>query len=177
MPPSRSSWTSAGRIEARADAVVIVRDTREQAGYAFDGPRYEGVEVEAGSLPTGDYSVKGLETLVACERKSLADLTMCLGQERPRFVRELERARGMDAFIVVVEAPWSDLATGKYRSRLAPHSACQSVISFMAHHKIPFLFAGSRAAGEYAAWSFLRQYLEGARKRFQAIVKAHGEAA
>lgn len=157
--------------------MVIVRDTREQAGYAFDAARYEGVTVEDESLATGDYSVRGLETLVACERKSLADLTMCLGQERQRFVRELERARGMDAFLVVVESPWSDLAAGKYRSRLAPHSACQSVISFMAHHKIPFLFAGSRAAGEYAVWSFLHQYLEGARKRFQAIVKANGQAA
>ena len=157
--------------------MVIVRDTREKAGYAFDAARYEGVTVEAGTLATGDYSVRGLESMVACERKSLADLTMCLGQERQRFVRELERARGLDSFLVVVEAPWSDLAGGKYRSRLAPHSACQSVISFMAHHKIPFLFAGSRAAGEYAVWSFLHQYLDGARKRFQAIVKAHGQAA
>ena len=43
--------------------------------------------------------------------------------------------------------------------------------------RVPFLFVGSRAAGEYAVWSFLHQYLDGARKRFQAIVKAHGEAA
>jgi len=157
--------------------VVIVRDTREKAGYAFDAVRYGDVTVEDGSLATGDYSVKGLESMVACERKSLTDLTMCLGQDRPRFVRELERARGMDAFLVVVEAPWSDLAGGKYRSRLNPHSACQSVISFMAHMRVPFLFVGSRAAGEYAVWSFLHQYLDGARKRFQAIVKAHGEAA
>ena len=177
MPPSRPFWTSAVWTGARADAVLIIRDTREQAGYAFDSPRYEGVTVEDGSLATGDYSVKGLESMVACERKSLADLTMCLGQERQRFVRELERARGMDSFLVVVEAPWSDLAGGKYRSRLNPHSACQSVISFMAHLRVPFLFVGSRAAGEYAVWSFLHQYLDGARKRFQAIVKAHGQAA
>ena len=152
--------------------MVIIRDTREQAGYAFDGPRYEGVAVEAGSLPTGDYTVKGLESVVACERKELGDLIHCLAQDRPRFVRELERARGMDAFMVVVEAPWSDLATGNYRSRLDPHSACQSVLSFMARHRVPFFFAGSRAAGEYSVWSFLRQYCEGARKRLAAIVKA-----
>lgn len=152
--------------------MIIVRDTREQAGYTFDGPRYEGVTVEAGSLVTGDYSVRGLENVIAAERKELGDLVHCLAQDRPRFVRELERARGMDAFIVVVEAPWSDLAGGKYRSRLDPHSAAQSVISFMARHRVPFFFAGSRAAGEYAVWSFLRQYVEGARKRLAAIVKA-----
>lgn len=152
--------------------MVIVKDSREQAGYDFDGPRYEGVAVEAGSLVTGDYSVKGLENVIAAERKELGDLIHCLAQDRPRFVRELERARGMDAFMVVVEAPWSDLATGNYRSRLDPHSACQSVLSFMARHRVPFFFAGSRAAGEYAVWSFLRQYCEGARKRLAAIVKA-----
>ena len=36
--------------------------------------------------------------------------------------------------------------------------------------------SGSRAAAEYTAWGFLRQYLEGARKRWAAIVKAHDAA-
>ena len=40
--------------------MIVVRDTREKAGYAFDAARYEGVTVEDGSLATGDYSVKGL---------------------------------------------------------------------------------------------------------------------
>jgi ERCC4-type nuclease len=157
--------------------VVIIRDSREKDGYDFAGPRYEGVTVVPGSLVTGDYAPAGLETLCACERKSLDDLTMCLGQERQRFARELERSKALDAFCVIVEAPWADLAAGQYRSRLDPHSAAQSVLSFTARLGIPFLFMGSRAAAEYAVWSFCRQYVEGARKRFQAIVKAHGEAA
>jgi ERCC4-type nuclease len=157
--------------------VVILRDSREQAGYTFDGPRYEGVTVKDESLVTGDYAPAGLETLCACERKSLDDLAHCLGQDRQRFVRELERSKALDAFCVVVEGSWADLATGQYRSRLDPHSAAQSVLSFTARLGIPFLFMGSRAAAEYAVWSFCRQYVEGARKRFQAIVKAHGEAA
>ena len=41
---------------------------------------------------------------------------------------------------------------------------------------LSFLFAGSRPAAEYCTWSFLRQYLEGARKRLAAIVKAHDAA-
>ena len=43
--------------------MVIVRDTREKAGYAFDAVRYGDVTVEDGSLATGDYSVKGLESM------------------------------------------------------------------------------------------------------------------
>lgn len=111
---------------------------------------------------------------MAVERKELSDLVQCLGRERERFERELQRARGLDCFAVVVEASWRDLAGGNYRSRLRPHAGCQSIAAFMARYGVPFLFAGSRAAAEYASWSILRQYLEGARKRLKAIVGAHG---
>ena len=59
---------------------------------------------------------------------------------------------------------------------LNPHAACQSVLAFAGRYRLPFFFAGSRAAAEYTAWGFLRQYLEGARKRWAAIVKAHDAA-
>lgn len=153
----------------------IIVDTREQAPFAFGHERY-AVEVEAGALAVGDYSLAGLEDKVAVERKSLPDLVACLGRERERFERELQRAAALDAFMVVVEAPWAELAQGSYRSALNPHAACQSVLAFQARYRIPFLFAGSRAAAEYATWGFLRQYLEGARKRLRDVVKAHGEA-
>ena len=156
---------------------TIIVDSREQRPLAFAGPRYEGVEVEAGTLAVGDYSLAGLTDRVAVERKELADLVQCLGRERERFERELARGAALDAFAVVVEASWADLAEGRYRSRLNPHAACQSVAAFMGRYRVPFLFAGSRTAAEYVTWSFLRQYLEGARKRWGAIVKAHGDAA
>ena len=110
------------------------------------------------------------------ERKELSDLVACLGRERERFERELARGAALDAFCVVVEASWADLAGGQYRSRLNPHAACQSVLAFAGRYRLPFFFAGSRAAAEYTAWGFLRQYLEGARKRWAAIVKAHDAA-
>jgi hypothetical protein len=98
----------------------------------------------------------------------------CLARERERFERDLQRAAALDAFAVVVEASWAELAGGQYRSQLNPHSACQSVLAFTARYRIPFMFAGSRAGAEYVTWGFLRQYLESARKRWGSIVKAHG---
>lgn len=151
----------------------VIIDTREQAPFAFGHERY-AVEVEAGALAIGDYSLAGLTDRVAVERKSLPDLVACLGRERERFERELQRAAALDAFMVAVEASWGELAQGNYRSQLNPHAACQSVLAFQARYRIPFLFAGSRAAAEYATWGFLRQYLEGAKKRLLAVVKAHG---
>lgn len=154
----------------------IVIDSREQTPFQFQGKYYQDVETERGALQSGDYSLVGLADRVAVERKELSDLVLCLGRERDRFERELQRAQGLDVFCVVVEASWQDLAQGKYRSKLNPHSGCQSVAAFMARYRCPFLFAGSRAAAEYATWSILRQYLEGSRKRLDAIIKAHGAA-
>lgn len=154
----------------------IIVDTREQRPFAFSGKRYEGVEIERAGLITGDYSLAGLTDRVAIERKELADLVQCLGRERDRFERELQRGSGLDFFAVVIEGTCQELAGGEYRSQLNPHSACQSVAAFMARLRVPFLFAGSRSGAEYFTWSLLRQYLEGARKRYAAIVKAHEAA-
>ena len=106
---------------------------------------------------------------MACERKSLPDLVQGLGRERPRFARELERARGLDAFAVVVEGSWQELAQGQYRSQLNPHSACQSIAAFMARLGVPFWFCGTRTAAEYCCWSFLRQWLQGRVHELRAV--------
>ena len=154
----------------------VIVDSREQLPFTFSHERYD-VQIQQGTLAVGDYSLRGLEDKVAVERKSLPDLVQCLGRERERFERELQRGAALDAFAVVVEGSWSDLANGNFRSQFNPHAACQSVLAFMARYRLPFLFAGSRPAAEYSVWGFLRQYLEGARKRWGAIVAAHGDAA
>ena len=157
--------------------MVVIQDSREQLPFTFEHERYADVQIQSGTLNIGDYSLRGLEDKVAVERKSLPDLVQCLGRERSRFERELQRGMALDAFTVVVEASWSDLASGNFRSQINPHAACQSVLAFMARYRLPFLFAGSRAAAEYSVWGFLHQYLASARKRWASIVKAHGEAA
>ena len=156
--------------------MMILVDAREQRPFNFEHERYD-VQIQPWTLTVGDYSLRGLEDKVAVERKSLPDLVQCLGRERERFERELLRGAALDAFAVVVEGSWSDLANGNFRSQLNPHAACQSTLAFMSRYRTPFLFAGSRPAAEYVTWGFLRQFLEGARKRWASIVKAHGEAA
>ena len=153
----------------------IIVDSREQAPFDFRAEIYKGVEVEVGSLATGDYSLKGLEDVVAVERKSLDDLIGCLSTGRERFERELARSRGLNAFMVCVESSWEDLVKARYRSRMDPHAAAQSVLSFAVKYRCGFHFAGSRPAAAYSTWGFLKQYLGSAEKRLKAIVKAHGE--
>ena len=150
--------------------MYILIDSREQKPFTFSHEKYN-VQTEIGTLDTGDYSLLGLTNKVAIERKSLPDLVMCLGRERERFERELQRATGLDFFAVVVEASWQDLILGNYRSKLSPHSACQSVMAFMNRYKTTFMFAGTVLQAEYCTWSFLRQYIENQRKFIKAISK------
>lgn len=148
----------------------IVVDSREQNQFTFVG--YD-VEAIPGSLPTGDYSLPGCESLVAVERKSLDDLVGCLmGSNRDRFERELSRAGGMECFAVVVESSWQDLAAGNYRSKMKPHAACQSILAFQVRYRVPFLFMGSRRAAEYATYSLLTKFAAEAHKRLSAIKAA-----
>ena len=151
----------------------IIIDTREQRQFAVLGQNGD-IETERGTLSLGDYSLAGLTDRVAVERKSLADLVMCLGTERERFQRELMRAAALEAFCVVVEASWQELAAGKYRSKLSPASGMASVLAFMARHRIPFLFAGNRANAEAVTAGFLRQYVKGKVHELKAVQEAVG---
>lgn len=150
----------------------LVVDSREQTPFTFAG--YD-CEVQAGALTVGDYSLFGLTDRVAVERKSLPDLVLCLGRERERFERELQRAAALQAFMVVVEAPWGDLAAGNYRSQLNPNSARQSVLAFTCRYRIPFMFAGTRAEAERMTFDYLRHYLRSARERLKTLLRAHGD--
>lgn len=149
----------------------IIQDTREQVPFPFTA---YACELVTGTLPTGDYSLTGLVDRCAVERKSLDDLLGCLiGGGRERFERELARAAGLECFAVVVEASMQDMAEGRYRSRMKPHAALQSVLAFQVRYGCPFIWCGNRAGAEYATFHFLRHYLREAQERLQAVLKAH----
>ena len=145
----------------------IIVDSREQTPFNFkDYP----VEVETGTLMSGDYSIPGFEDRVAVERKSLDDLLGCLTHDRDRFIREMQRLRGFESVAVVVEAPFDQLVDGRYRSKMPPASAVQSVISFMAVFRVPFFFA-PRLRAERFTYDFLRHYSNHAEARYKAVCR------
>lgn len=148
--------------------MIIVVDNREQSPYTFDG---YPVEVRAGTLATGDYSLAGFEADVAIERKELSDLIACLSHERDRFTRELERLRGFGSAALLIEAPFSAIAQGKYRSRMDAGAAVQSLLSIMQRYKLPLLFADNRATGERYVYDVLRHYLRHAEQKYKAVAE------
>lgn len=146
--------------------VKIIRDTREQTGYDFVR---QGGEVVEAALPTGDYSIPGLKDSIAIERKSIDDLIGCLTGGRERFERELQRSMALDRFYVVVEASTDDVSSGRYRSKMKPHAALQSIIAMSVRYGVSFVWAGSRAGGEYITFHILRHYLKNAQDRLKRI--------
>ena len=145
----------------------IIIDSREQTPLDFG--RYD-CEVVRGGLSTGDYAVAGLESLAAVERKSEDDLLGCLTAARPRFERELARARGMELFAVVCETTWERLASGQYRSQMKPHACLQSLLAFQVRYDIPFLLVGSHAAAAYCVYHLLAKFVAEQETRLKAVL-------
>jgi len=91
--------------------MVIVIDTREQRPWSF--PPH--IEVEVGTLRTGDYALKNDEQF-AIERKSADDFVGTVSLGWHRFVKELNRmdAANFVAKVVIVEC---DVETFCFRIR------------------------------------------------------------
>ena len=140
------------------EAVTAIVDTREQIPLDLSPLR-----IVTGTLTTGDYSVRGLEAVIAVERKSLPDLLGCIGQHRERFDREVQRLLAYPCRAIVVEATWGDLEAGQWQSRITPAAAIGSVLGWIAAG-VPIIMAGDHArAGRYVS----RLLFTAARRRWR----------
>ena len=149
----------------------IIRDTREQDGFTFKDGFDPAPVVKVATLDHGDYSLDGFEARIAIERKSLQDLVGCLGRDRERFVRELERLRGYDFAAVVVEEPLSALRGGHFRGALDPKAGEQSVWAWSQRFGIPFYFCAGKADAERVAFDLLRHYASDRLKEAEALMR------
>ncbi len=137
---------------------TILVDNREQAPYRFAAiPRifgYSMARVERVYLPTGDYSVAGLETRFAVERKSAEDLFGTLGQHRQRFEAEVQRLSEMDFAAIIIEADLREIWRPadywpEWRSRLLPKSIEGTLVAWSIRYpRVHWWTVGSRYAGE-----------------------------
>lgn len=132
--------------ELRAENIVAIVDSREQLPLDLAPLR-----VEVDTLPTGDYSVRGLESLIAIERKSLGDLLACVGVERSRFDRSVQRLLGYQVRALVVESSWQEIERSEWRSHLRPTHVIGSLLGWCAMG-LPVLMADNHErAGRYVS--------------------------
>ena len=139
-----------GQVKEIAPTVVI--DSREQSPLVFGN-----LPAEVGTLDTGDYSVRGLEHLIAVERKTLGDLLGCVGKDRSRFKRELQRLRAYRFRLLVVETDAATLDAGDWTGKIQPAHVLGSLAAWTAQYNLPAWLGGDHEASGRFVERFLRQ--------------------
>lgn len=133
-------------VDVKAAWLTAIVDSREQN--PLDLAPLKSV---SGTLQTGDYSLFGLTHHVAIERKSESDLIACVGIERERFDREVQRLLAYPVRALVVESTWERIESGEWRSKVTPAAAIGSLLGWVAAG-LPIIMAGDhQRAGQYVA--------------------------
>ena len=112
--------------DPKPSMVTAVIDSREQMPLDLSP-----LKTITKGLVTGDYSIAGLESVVAVERKSLPDLLSCIGGERERFEKEIMRMLAFPVRALVIEASWLELETGDWKSKISPKAAVGSCLGWI----------------------------------------------
>lgn len=148
---------------------TILRDTREQRPWTFDGC---GVETRDVTLSTGDYAVArhcaydpDVDTYhpeFAVERKSGQDFLTALTWERERFRSELERASDwQQPLSVVVETSWETLLCGSgcmaWRD-IHPNQVVGTISAWTRQCNVAFRFTENRRQAELCGLLLLVRY-------------------
>lgn len=134
-----------------AEGLTIVIDQREQRPYGFKN-------AVTRLLPTGDYSIEGLEDRVAIERKSKADAFSSLGRDRARFEREVQRLAALQFGAVVIEASLREFLHPPPFSQLSARSAVRSLLAWSVKYRLPVIWAGDRRHGRAVTRTLLEAF-------------------
>jgi DNA excision repair protein ERCC-4 len=157
---------------------VIVCDTREQEPLPI-----ARLPVIRGTLYTGDYSVSGLQSVFAVERKSIPDMVACCAaSNRGRLENELHRLRGFHFRRLLVIGDRGDIERGAYRSNIRPAAVLGTLAAFEIRYDVPVVFEPDPAAAarrvETWAWYAAREYVETCNALFRGTrepaTEAHG---
>ncbi len=146
-----------GGTELRTPCPVILVDSREQNPFSFSRFRGWFAGVETQPLKLGDYSVKGMESLCAVERKDLPDLVHSFTAQRSVFVDRLRRMSRYPQRLLVITAALSQVKSPYPHSGASPNKITQSLVAALAGLGVPFLCVETHELGEEIVASYLYQ--------------------
>ena len=173
MTPSMNSSVSfeANVVNKVPDFVdpgfAIVVDTREQAPWSFQSVKCDknvkgdvyAVRTIKDTLDPGDYSIAGHESTVSIERKSKSDLFHCVGTDRERFERQVQRLNELPHAFVVVEADWSSILAGDSHSALPGKTVFRTVASWQIRYpSVHWWLCPSRGFAEKTAFRIFQRF-------------------
>ncbi len=112
--------------------VVAITDSREQCPLDLSPLRSE-----RGTLDTGDYALASCPDVVRIERKSLGDLMGCIGSDRDRFEREVQRLLSYPIRVLVIESTWETIESHEpsmpqWRGKVTKEAVIGSLLGWQA---------------------------------------------
>lgn len=141
---------------------TVLVDTREQQPYSFVQlhPNWIG-GLKFTTLKTGDYSIDGMESLLALERKSMVDAIQSTMSGRERFIRSCERLAKFRWKAILIEATYEEMKSN-YRDQdedllteAHPNAVCGTYDAIEAKFGIPIIYTSRRrilATERAASW-------------------------
>lgn len=132
---------------------VVIRDSREKANFWDFPPSKYCAETVVDGLPTGDYSLRGIETKFTIERKAnTGEIAGNLYEKR--FENELKRMQKFKHAFIVCEFLLEDLFKFPYGSNIPKskwkylkvnsNGLLKRIFELEVKYKCKFIFAGSR---------------------------------
>ena len=140
----------------------IVIDTREQSPLTFMKSSVVEGSVRK-TLKTGDYSIEGMEHLIAIERKSPMDLFQTMGRGNKRFQRELARTINFDYFAILVECSYMDVIKknfpNSHRTKMRGNVVMDILFTLKFKYGIDVIFAHDRSEATAIIRQTFKTYL------------------
>lgn len=147
-------------MKSTLDSMVILIDTREQETDALKR-RIASMNcpTERTYLESGDYSCKctlpngaefRMDKRIVIERKmNLDEICGNFTRGRERFKREFERlkASSSKSYLLIENASWEHVFSGKYRSQLTAKSLIASLAAWQARYHVHVTFCKSETTG------------------------------
>ncbi len=165
---------------------TIIYDSREQAPFTFKNlksTRSKGdlvVHTKKVALTAGDYSIEGMESQIAIERKSIVDFFSCCGHDRERFQKQIIKLAYLEWAAVVVEASLSTCLSGIPQSDLNPWTIYYSMLAWQQRFpSVHWWLCPGRTMAEMTTFRLLERWWrdteegkrDDARKRIDGIIK------
>lgn len=108
--------------ELKDEMLTVIQDTREQRDIDLSP-----MKMIEGTLTTGDFSLAGLTNKVSIEVKTLEDMIGCVGRDRDRFNREVQRLNAYPCRLFIIEGSKSSILLKQYRGNVHPNAILGSL--------------------------------------------------
>ena len=119
----------------------ILQDSREQLPLFTRLPK--GLTVCSATLKVGDYSVVGMQDMIACERKQISDLIPFCTSDHVATKAKMAKLEKMEWAGLIIEARESEVYQPYRFSQASPESIRQALASFSVKHNV-HIYIGDR---------------------------------